>query len=120
MESRTAADPVNSRQRRADDADDDARGHDELADVLTLEAAELVGLAGEIRRSGEEFLANERVVARRDEERQLLRLRGAGDLNGANAVAGFGQNQRLGEEASQSRSTPPARSRAIMPCRCPT
>ena len=59
-----------------------AGGHHDLADVLSLERAQLVGLARQIGRGREELLTDERVVARRHEERQLEDLRRALEAGG--------------------------------------
>ena len=80
--------------------DDEHGANDDLAHVLPLQTAQLIGLAGEIGARGEKFLADERVVAGRDEERKLTRHRGTRDLNRPHGVARLGENQTLGEEAA--------------------
>src|SRR5688572_13778161 len=51
------------RERRASDASDDAGSDDEFADILALQAPELIGLSREIGRGREELLPDQRVVA---------------------------------------------------------
>src|SRR5215470_845548 len=53
-------------------ADDDDREDHQLDHVRTLEAAHELRLPGQIRARGEQLLADQRVVARHDEERQLV------------------------------------------------
>src|SRR5262245_52941422 len=81
--------PGQRRQCGAADADHDPGGDDYLADILALDASELIGLSRQVRRGGEELLADERVVTRRHEKRQLGRLGGAGNLDRADRVAGL-------------------------------
>ena len=74
--------------------------HDQLADILPLETAQLLGVAAQVSAGREEFLAHQRIVAGRHEERELRRHGGAGDLDGADPVAGLGQQQGFGEKGS--------------------
>src|SRR5262249_14444168 len=70
----------------------DADGDDDLADVLTLDAAELIRLTRKVGGGGKELFPDERVVARGDEERELGGLCGTGYLDRTNAVARFGED----------------------------
>src|SRR5688572_4182129 len=67
------------RKRGAKDAENDSGGDQQLADVLPLQAPQLIGLARQVRRCREELFANECVIARGHKERELRRLRGAGN-----------------------------------------
>src|SRR5262249_58067801 len=86
------------RRRNAPGDPQQARQH--FPCVLSLEAPQLVRLSRQVRRRGEKLFADQRVIAGGDEEGQLRCFGGAGDLNRADRVPRFGQNQRLGEKRS--------------------
>src|SRR5687768_14560209 len=51
------------RKCRGRDPREDARTHNQFADVLALQAAKLIGFPRQIRGGGEELLADQRVIA---------------------------------------------------------
>src|SRR5260221_6612420 len=73
-----------------------AHDHDhddgELDEVRALEAADQLGLARQVGAGGVQLLADQRVIAGHHEERQLVHVRGARDLDRP------GREPRLGEQ----------------------
>jgi hypothetical protein len=82
------------------DSDQTEEEKERLPDVLAADRSEEHGLARQVGAGRVELLADERVVARRDEERKLRGIRGSRDLDGSRRLAGLGHDERLREEVS--------------------
>ena len=85
------------------DADEDDQQEHELHEVLPLDATQHHRLLGQVGAGGVELLADQGVVAGGDEEGQLRYLGRAGDLDGAGALSGLGQQQALGVEGADEK-----------------
>src|SRR6267154_5924267 len=89
--------PERQEQHTGHDGDDEENLHG----VRGLEAPQELGVLREIRAGRVVLLADERVVARHHEERELVDVGRAGDLDRADLVSRFRQEQRLREEGAQ-------------------
>src|SRR4029450_4328705 len=88
------------RQRGSESPGDHDRDEDQLEVVLGLDGPDEAGLARQVRRGDEELLADERVVARDDEERQLVDVGCPRDLDRARAETRLRHQERLRVEGS--------------------
>src|SRR5262245_20355276 len=88
-------------EREEQHADHDGPDQEDLDRVGSLEASEEPRVLGEVRARRVVFLADQRVVARHDEERKLVDVRRARDLDGSDLVPRLGQEQGLREEGAQ-------------------
>ena len=88
---------------------------DGLANVLTAKRPDLDRLPGQIRAGGIQLFTDQGVVARRHEERELVVGVRSGDLYGAGARAGFGQQQRLRQSSDPMKKFAAGFFRSMMP-----
>src|SRR5258705_1493225 len=82
-------------QARRDDPGDPEQNNDRLRDVLRAHRPQENGLAGQVGARRIELLADQGVVAGRDEERELGGVRLAGDLDGPGRLPRLRQDQRF-------------------------
>src|SRR5258706_8202054 len=79
----------------------DGGDEEDLDGVRGLEAAQEFRVLGEVRAGGVVLLADQRVVAGHHEERKLVHVGRARDLDGADLVTRLREEQRLREERTE-------------------
>src|SRR2546428_10259099 len=89
---------AHGQQHRANHDRDD---EEDLHRVRGLEASEKPRILRQVRARRVVLLTDEGVIACDDKEGELVNVCGAGDLNRADLMSRFGQEERLGTERAQ-------------------